>query len=274
MPRGLSGTLTTALAEESKYVFNLVELYFSSTYRYTDAHAEIQHDFGDGEGNKTYLASPNLVSIGAVNETEKLHIGSMVVAVNAVNQTLLAMALSEDIVNREVRLYRGLLDTGTYAVIDDPTLIYRGKIKSFSMQESVGATSTLSFNTASTLADFERNAGRRTNQQDQLRYLEFTSESTGFATSAHAGTQLTDTAANFILNETVRIGGIVTNTDDGNSVGVVTGVTSPTVLTMTTLSGGTNDDWEVNDDYTIVAPVDLGFEFTSKMKTEIWWGAK
>lgn len=73
---------------------------------------------------------------------------------------------------------------------------------------------------------------------------------TGTATSANAGTVLTDTAATFI-SDGVRIGDTVDNVTDG-SAGTVVTVDSETQITHTALAGGTQDDWDVGETWTIV----------------------
>lgn len=71
----------------------------------------------------------------------------------------------------------------------------------------------------------------------------------GQATSAHAGTQLTDTNAAF-QTEGVAIGDIVYNLSDGSKA-AITGITSETVLTHDALAGGAGNDWGVSDVYAI-----------------------
>lgn len=71
----------------------------------------------------------------------------------------------------------------------------------------------------------------------------------GTATSSHAGTQLTDTAATF-LSWGVRAGNVITNTTDGSSCTVTT-VDSETQITHSALSGGAEDDWDSGEAYTI-----------------------
>lgn len=101
----------------------------------------------------------------------------------------------------------------------------------------------------------------------RFRYASFTgtdltlsavAEGTG-ATSADAGgTTLTDTSANFTNGtDDPVIGDIIINTSDANSWGVITSVAT-TSVTHTPLQGGTENDWDVSDTYSINAiPYDL-----------------
>ena len=72
-----------------------------------------------------------------------------------------------------------------------------------------------------------------------------------FATGTHTGGNnvavLTDSAGDFI-NKGVQVGDTITNDTDGSS-GVITAFTATTITT--TLAGGTDDDWDTNDEYSI-----------------------
>ena len=75
----------------------------------------------------------------------------------------------------------------------------------------------------------------------------FVASATGTATAGPGGKVLTDSAANFGGTDDVKVGDVIRNTTDGSS-GVVVSVDSTTQLT-TTLSGGTENDWDVGDAY-------------------------
>lgn len=91
------------------------------------------------------------------------------------------------------------------------------------------------------------------------------SVATGTCTTANAlGTTLIDSAASF--TSTVAVNDYVYNETDG-SYGQVTSITSNTELVMTALSGGTEDDWDVSDAYSIspaISYTDLLFSGNEK----------
>ena len=83
----------------------------------------------------------------------------------------------------------------------------------------------------------------------------------GSATSAHAGTQLTDDEVDDedgtgYVTQGVAAGDIVLNTTDG-STAIVVSVDSETQITHTQLTGGTDNDWDEDDTYTISDTVEL-----------------
>lgn len=166
MSRGLSSPIVAELETGAIYPAHFIEFYFDSgTLRFTTAHSNIDW------GGNTYMNSGRLISFGDISETQQLEISSMAFTASSVNQTMLALALSEPMVNREIVLRRGLVNRATYSLIDNPILLYAGRIKSFLMQETPGDSSEIVFDTGSSLSDFSRTAGRRNNQQDQEAYL-------------------------------------------------------------------------------------------------------
>jgi hypothetical protein len=82
--------------------------------------------------------------------------------------------------------------------------------------------------------------------------LNLLARSTGTATSADAGTQLTDSTATFI-SDGVEVDDIVWNIRDGSRA-KVTAVTSETVLAHTALAGGADNSWDLapNDEYAVM----------------------
>ncbi len=90
---------------------------------------------------------------------------------------------------------------------------------------------------------------------------------TNVVTGSHTGgnneaTVLTDSAADFI-NHGVEVGDTITNDTDSSS-GVITALTA-TTITVAALAGGTDDDWDTNDTYSI----DKTVSHTGARATEI-----
>jgi len=163
MSRNLPALITTEIAKETVISFHLVEFLFDSgTIRFTTFPRNIIFN------SETYISSPDFLSFGDVIESTDIEIGSMSFTLSGADQSVIAVALLEDFPDREINLYRGFLDQSTYQVIVDPVLIYEGRITGFKLSEDVdSSTSTLTWTTASIWADFNRTAGRRTNNNDQ-----------------------------------------------------------------------------------------------------------
>jgi len=174
MRSGLSNPAIIAeLGKDSTYMIHAVELEFDSgTQRVTNAVKDITFN-----GN-VFTASGDLLSFGNVKETGKMQINSMSFSLSATNQAAIASALSENFTDRIITLYKGWVDTSDHSLIpvtsggDTLLAVYRGRINSFSLNESPNGSSTLTWKTNSVMVDFDRTAGRRTNSEDQKVYLE------------------------------------------------------------------------------------------------------
>ena len=88
-------------------------------------------------------------------------------------------------------------------------------------------------------------------------------------TGSHTGavdqaTALVDSAATFVTKN-IRIGEVITNDTDGSSATVVARL-SETALTTSALTGGTDNDWDTGDTYTIEHLADIAaFADTGKL---------
>lgn len=166
MSRNLPALVQTEIAKQAIFTFHLVEFKFDTgTLRFTTLPKNIVYD------SNTYVASPDWLSFGNVVESDGVELGSMFFTLSSVDLSVVAQALLEDFVDRPILLYRAFLDTTTYDLIVNPILIYEGRITSFKLTEDPqSGDSTLTWQTASTWADFNRTAGRRTNNNDQAVY--------------------------------------------------------------------------------------------------------
>lgn len=96
---------------------------------------------------------------------------------------------------------------------------------------------------------FESGALRAPMIEEKLGTITDDRITTGTATSVHAGTQLTDTAASFRADG-VEPGNVLRNVTDG-STATVTSVDSETVITHTALAGGSENDWDIGETWEI-----------------------
>ncbi len=164
------------IAKDSVSVFHLIEMQFSTPVYLTDTHRDITWN------GKTYLNTTGLLGFGSVSESSTMKVGTMQITLSGVNQANISIALTENFIDQKVLIYRGLFDSNSEIIVD-PVLLYDGRIDAFSASEDIqSGSSTLSWTISSHWQDFEKVAGRRTNQNDQQVYypndkgFEFASE--------------------------------------------------------------------------------------------------
>ncbi|MFQ5510127.1 MAG: hypothetical protein ACE5FN_12465 [Leptospirillia bacterium] len=159
--RGMSAAMLAELGKPDIRPCRLVAFHFDGgVQRYTDA----GHDVAWG-GN-TYSADGNLTGVDTITETAPLKRGGLKVSLSGVPLANIATALSEPYTDRRVTIHIALLNAGG-GVIADPLLIYDGRIDSYEITEKPGGTADVRWDIASHMADFEKVAGRHTNDSEQ-----------------------------------------------------------------------------------------------------------
>ena len=161
MTRSLTSGMQTAVASNSLKPVELVSLGFDGGAEYhTTAYKPIVH------GGNTYGIG-NLVGISSIKESLQLRVPTLSIALSGVNQANISTALSENAIDREIIVLRGMLDSSE-VLITDPVEIFKGKLDSYQIREDFkNGTADITWSCVSHLQDFERVVGRRTNDDDQ-----------------------------------------------------------------------------------------------------------
>lgn len=163
--RGLTANMQAAIAAGQLKPVRLLEMHFDGgTLYHTTCYKSLAWN------SNTYNPG-NVVAMPNVEESLELRVPVYKVTLSGVNQANIATALLEDSIDRLVVMYRGLLDANEN-LIADPFEEFKGRIDTYAMDEDPDkGASTLAWSCVSHLADFERLAGRRTNDDDQQVYF-------------------------------------------------------------------------------------------------------
>ena len=166
MARGLTSAVNTELATDSLNPVTLVYLGVSTGSRYTDHYKDITYD------SNTYLASSIFLDTSAVSESSEVEITNIQLRFSGADQTIISLFLSNQYMEKEAEVYKGFLDSSEQ-VIADPFLLFKGRIESFSIDESINQ-SNVNIVVASHWSDFSKIEGRKTNTGSQQ--LHFTND--------------------------------------------------------------------------------------------------
>lgn len=159
MSRSITAAMLAALAAESTAVALLVELQFGSgTVRLNSL------DYDLTWSGQTWLGAGRVGRVSAVEESEAIQAYGVTLSLSGVDASLLAIALGEDYQGRTVRMWFAAFDAA-YVVIDDPVLVYRGRMDT--MRVRAGQNASIELTCEGRLADFERARVRRYNSADQ-----------------------------------------------------------------------------------------------------------
>ena len=167
MARGLSSAVKTELATGVIDPVLLVEIEFGTPVYLTNAPFDITSSVSGS--SRTYLTNGHLKNISGVNETNKPTKNSLQITLSGVDQTYISIALSENIINKEVYIYRGFLDTNN-ALISDPFLLFFGTIDEYRITDTTN-TANLVLNLTSQWGNFQKISGRVTTDNSQQRFF-------------------------------------------------------------------------------------------------------
>lgn len=175
MPRTINASTITALASDSIRMCHLVQIDFDSVIRITDNFQRVVKIADE------FIPAGHLLAIGATQETQELRIGSIQISLSAVDKAYVSIFLNSDYLNRRVRIFKAVLDASG-AIIGDAILTFDGEITGYNISESTDS-STISVSCSSHWADFERKAGRLTNNNSQQYFFP---NDTGFRFAAES----------------------------------------------------------------------------------------
>ena len=119
--------------------------------------------------SQTYTASGHLLGISNVGEANQPIKNTIQISLSGVEQTYIAVALNNNIIGDEVKIWKGLLNSSN-ALIADPFLLYYGTIDEFSISDTT-ELATLSLSTTSHWGQFEKVSGRQTSNNSQQRFF-------------------------------------------------------------------------------------------------------
>ena len=167
MARGLSSAVKTELATGNISPILLVYIGFATPLYLTNCGFALTSSVSGS--SQTYTASGHLRGITNVSETNKPSKNSLAISLSAVDQTYVSVVLNENVINKEVKIWRGYLDSSS-AIIADPFLLYYGTIDEYKISDSTN-TANIVLNITSHWGNFDKQNGRTTTDNSQQRFF-------------------------------------------------------------------------------------------------------
>jgi hypothetical protein len=166
MTRALTSTAQAELAKAQIVPVLFVELDFASGF--------IRMWSGVGPiswTGQTWTGGGELLEVSSIEETTAVEATAAAITLSGVPSTLVAVAYSDFSQGRPVRIWLGLLDVNSGAVLSDPVQIFAGRMDTIGDSDS-GETATIAVSAESNLADLDRLRARFYTDQDQARIFE------------------------------------------------------------------------------------------------------
>ena len=158
MARGLTSAVKTELATGIIEPVLLIEFGFATPIYLTNASFDITSSVSGS--SRTYLSNGHLRNITGVSETNKPTKNSLIISLSGVDQTYVGIALNENIINDDVHIYRGFLDSNLH-LISDPFLLFYGTIDDIKIADNTDLAS-LVLTVTSHWGNFGKTSGRVT----------------------------------------------------------------------------------------------------------------
>jgi hypothetical protein len=112
-------------------------------------------------GVNVYTAQGSFIQFGGISEDFDVKVGKLSIGLSGLTG-LVSIFTDPKVTARRVVLYRCFLNLNTGAVVDTPIMLFDGQINNVSISESA-RTAGITIDCASLFADFERQSGRKTN---------------------------------------------------------------------------------------------------------------
>lgn len=177
LTRSYATAVVSVLGESSYSTANLVEINLdSANYYLSDYYRKLILS-----GNE-YSPAGHLLGFSGIEEVARMENNQVTISLSAVDQTYISLFLSNEYIDRPIKIYRVWIDSNGDIVNNKETL-FDGRIDQPVIQSDPNnSTSTVSLQCSSHWIDFERTNPRRYSHEEQsFRYsadkgLEFVSE--------------------------------------------------------------------------------------------------
>jgi hypothetical protein len=120
---------------------------------------------------QTWTGGGQLLEVSSVEETKAVEATAASITLSGVPSELVSVAYGDFSQGRPVRIWLGLLNVTTGAVLADPVQIFAGRMDTIGDSDS-GETATIAVSAESNLADLDRLRARYYTDQDQQRLFE------------------------------------------------------------------------------------------------------
>lgn len=120
-------------------------------------------------GGDSYVGAGAIGSISAADENSELARSTLEMTLRGLPADVVAIVLGEHYQGRAATLYLGYLNQSTRQLVDDPVVIYRGRMNTARVKKGEGTppTMTVTLTVESRFADWDRPRIRRYNKADQ-----------------------------------------------------------------------------------------------------------
>jgi len=145
----------------------------------------INLQFANGD---VYTAQGDFLGFSGISEDFDVKVGRFTISLSGVSAGYVNKFINQDFEGRRVIVYKVFLDTQTLDIVDEPIMVFDGSIYNAGIRENA-VTCDISVTCSTLWADFERTAGRLTNNGSNWLYQGNTLDKCFTKTGVVAGTE-------------------------------------------------------------------------------------
>ena len=180
--KSYSNNLRTEFYRDNFVAIDLVRLDTLTPRYFATGGADITYD-----GN-TYTAQGDFIGFSSLSEDFDVKVGKFTIYLSGVFSTLVNTFVNQDYEGRRVRVYKVFLNRTTGEIVDSTAiLMFDGQIYNVNIQEG-SRTCQINIECSTLFADFERSAGRKTNNASNWLFQGSTADKT-MSKSGFVGSQ-------------------------------------------------------------------------------------
>ena len=161
----------TEFYRENFVAVDLVELHLASPLYFASGGINIafNSDTAPTAGTNTYTAQGDFMGFSSLSEDFDVRVGKFTIYLSAVGNSLVDSFVDQDYEGRRVVVYKAFLNYYNLSIVGTPIMMFDGQIYNTAITEKSNSCQ-INVDCASLFADFERTAGRRTNDNSNWFY--------------------------------------------------------------------------------------------------------
>ena len=168
----LSANTVSAISSTAFLYAELIEFQLATPLYMTTASYDIQTSTATSSGTQVYLAQGKFLAYSGVRQSDELRVNNVAIQLSGSTDTFVNLVLQDQYLHRRIDIYRTWIDIATNSLIDSPSLVYSGTITGGDVLDNAN-NCEVTLTTSNEFYDFDKLAGRKTNQASQQRWYPF-----------------------------------------------------------------------------------------------------
>jgi hypothetical protein len=119
--------------------------------------------------SNTYTAQGDFIGFSKLSEDFDVKVGKFTIYLSGLGTGMISKFVDQDVEGSRVKIYKAFLDLNTLDIIDNPVLLFDGSIYNIAITETARSCQ-INIDCSTLFADFERTAGRSTNNWSNWLY--------------------------------------------------------------------------------------------------------